>query len=189
MRWHWAFLSFPPLPPPLLLSLSLSPSDSIYVVGRQHALLAGTLHAAVHPALVNLVHVHDHVPVHEGHLVIVGGGVVVNGPVPFLRRRASVRRLIQRLQHTSWPVDTLLLWDRRLEALPRYWEERQQQPGALVQEQDHSGSSGNWQVADNQLEKEQMSIRNFSSSEISMGKKKKKSSNAKHFGLFLWVNS
>lgn len=90
MRWHWAFLSFPPLPPP---PLSLPPSDGVHVVGRQHALLAGTLHAAIHPALVNLVHVYDHVPVHEGHLVVVGGGVVVNGPVLFLGKRAWVRRL------------------------------------------------------------------------------------------------
>lgn len=93
------FSFFPSLlfhhPPPL--SLSLARSDGIHVVGRQHALLAGTLHAAIHPALVNLVHVYDHVPVHEGHLVIVGGGVVVNGSVPFLRMRASVRRLIEHL--------------------------------------------------------------------------------------------
>ena len=87
MRWHWAFLSFFPS----TSTFHLSPSDGIHVVGRQHALLAGALHAAIHPALVNLVHVYDHVPVHEGHLVIVGSGVVVNGPVPFLRRRASVR--------------------------------------------------------------------------------------------------
>lgn len=95
MRWHWAFLSFPPPPFPLF-SLSLSLSDGIHVISRQHALLAGTLHAAIHPALVNLVHIHNHVPVHEGHLVVVGGGVVVHGPAPFLRTaRAWVRQLIK----------------------------------------------------------------------------------------------
>lgn len=90
-------------------SFSLSPSDGIHVVSRQHALLAGALHAAIHPALVDLVHVYDHVPVHEGHLVIVGGGVVVNGPVPFLRTRALVRRLIEYLLPLSTRTDTFLL--------------------------------------------------------------------------------
>lgn len=117
LRWDGTglfFLSLPPLPPPPPLSLSLARSDGIHVVGRQHALLAGTLHAAIHPALVNLVHVYDHVPVHEGHLVIVGGGVVVNGSVPFLRMRASVRRLIEHLLPLSWPIDMFLLLYRRL---------------------------------------------------------------------------
>lgn len=143
----------PPSPPP-------PPSDGIHVVGRQHALLAGTLHAAIHPALVNLVHVYDHVPVHEGHLVIVGGRVVVNGPVAFLRGthlwdvwgNICCRRL-----RTSWSTGVFLLLYRRFkEVLPHCWEERQQQPAALVREQDHSGSSGSWQVADNQLERERI---------------------------------
>lgn len=43
--------------------------------------------------------------------------------------------------------------------LPRCRGERRRWPGTLVQEQDHSGSSGNWQVADNQLEREHRSIR------------------------------
>jgi len=99
MRWHWTFpfllsLPFstssffsPSLPPPPL-------SDGLHVVGRQHALVAGALHAAVHPALVDLLHVYDHISVHEGHLVLIGGGVVVHGPVPLLwtttRRSATV---------------------------------------------------------------------------------------------------
>lgn len=45
-------------------------------------MLAGALNAAIHPALVDLLHVYDHIPVNEGHLVVVRGSVVVHGPVP-----------------------------------------------------------------------------------------------------------
>lgn len=87
MALGFSFPSFPPFLY-LLLFLSLvffpSHSDGLHVVGRQHALLASALHAAVHPALVDLLHVYDHIPVHEGHLVLVGGRVVIHCPVPLL---------------------------------------------------------------------------------------------------------
>lgn len=60
--------------------------DRFYVVGGQHAGLAGALHGAVHPALVNGLHVHNDVAVLEGHLIGVGGGVVVDGAYGFLHR-------------------------------------------------------------------------------------------------------
>ena len=60
--------------------------DSFHVVGGQHAGLAGALHGAVHPALVDGLHVHDHVAVLEGNLVVVGRPVVVNGTHGFLQR-------------------------------------------------------------------------------------------------------
>lgn len=53
------------------------------------------------------------------------------------------------------------MWEGE-EDLPRWREERRRWPGTLVQEQDHSGSSGNWQEADKQLERERMSIRGLS---------------------------
>lgn len=89
MALGFSFPSFPPfLYLLLLLFLSLfffpSRSDGLHVVGGQHAPLAGALHAAVHPALVDLLHVYDHIPVHEGHLVFIGGRVVIHGPVSLL---------------------------------------------------------------------------------------------------------
>lgn len=63
----------------------LSHSDGLHVVGRQHALLASAGNAAIHPAFVDLLHVHNLVSVHEGHLIIVSSGVVIDGPVALLR--------------------------------------------------------------------------------------------------------
>lgn len=57
-------------------------SDGLHVVGRQHARVPGALHRAVHPAVIDLLHVHDGVPVLEGHLILVGSAVVVHGAVP-----------------------------------------------------------------------------------------------------------
>lgn len=90
MALGFSFLSFFPSlslpPPPFFPSLFFFPShsDGLHVIGGQHALLAGALHAAVHPALVDPLHVYDHIPVHEGHLVLIGGSVVVHCPVPLL---------------------------------------------------------------------------------------------------------
>lgn len=103
---------------PLFLPL---PSDGVHVVGGQHALLAGALHAAVHPALVDLVHVHDHVPVHEGHLVVVGSGVVVDGPVPLLGTRASVRRLSRCLLGSAVKKETYPTAGRRGSSSLAHW--------------------------------------------------------------------
>ena len=57
-------------------------SDGLYVVGRQHPRVAGALHGPVHPAVVDLLHVDNGVPVLEGDLVLVGGTVVIHGAVP-----------------------------------------------------------------------------------------------------------
>lgn len=89
-----SFLSFPPFLSLLfLLSLSLfffpSHSDGLQVVGGQHAMLAGALHTAEHPALIDPLHVYDHIPVQEGHLVVISRGVVIHCPVLLLRVTAS----------------------------------------------------------------------------------------------------
>lgn len=87
--------SFPTFPPflYLLLFLSLfffsSSSDGLHVVGRQHALLAGTLHAAIHPAFINLLHVYDHISVHKGNFILIGGRVVVYCPVSLLSAKKN----------------------------------------------------------------------------------------------------
>lgn len=60
-------------------------SDGLYVVGRQHPRVAGALHGPVHPAVVDLLHVDNGVPVLEGDLVLVGGTVVIHGAVPLLQ--------------------------------------------------------------------------------------------------------
>lgn len=91
MRWHWAFslrLSLPFSTTSSFFPVSLfffpTYSDGLHVVGRQHALLAGALHAAVHPTLVDLLHIYDHISVHEGHLVLISCSVVIHCPVPLL---------------------------------------------------------------------------------------------------------
>lgn len=83
--------SFPSFPPSLsffisspLLDFLPDHSDGLHIVGGQHALLAGALHAAVHPAFVDLLHVYDQVSVHERHLVVICGSVVVHCSVPLL---------------------------------------------------------------------------------------------------------
>lgn len=56
------------------------------VVGWQHAGLAGALHGAVHPPLVDGLHVNDDIAILEGHLVVVGCAVIVHGAHSFLQR-------------------------------------------------------------------------------------------------------
>lgn len=65
-------------------------SDGLHVVGRQHPRVAGALHGPVHPAVVNLLHVDDGVPILEGDLVLVCGAVVVDCAVPLLRGWGAV---------------------------------------------------------------------------------------------------
>lgn len=60
-------------------------SDGLHVVGRQHPRVASALHGPVHPAIVNLLHVHDGVPILEGDLVLVRGAVVIHSAVPLLQ--------------------------------------------------------------------------------------------------------
>lgn len=60
-------------------------SDGFHVVGRQHPRVAGALDGPVHPAIVDLLHVDDGVPILEGDLVLVGGTVVVHSTVPLLQ--------------------------------------------------------------------------------------------------------
>lgn len=91
-------LWFLALPPFLYLLFLFSPSlfspshsDGLHVVGGQHALLAGAGHAAVHPALVDPLHVHNLVAVHEGHLIVVSGSVVIDRPVPLLWETTTLR--------------------------------------------------------------------------------------------------
>lgn len=67
----------PPPPPPLVATL--------HVICGQHAGLAGPLHGAVHPALVDGLSVDDDVTVTEGDLVVVLRRVVVQRPIDALQ--------------------------------------------------------------------------------------------------------
>lgn len=53
-------------------------SDGLHVVGGEHAGVARTLHRAIHPSVVNLLHVDDGVAVLEGDLVFVSSVVIVD---------------------------------------------------------------------------------------------------------------
>ena len=59
---------------------------TLHVIGRQHAGLAGPLHGAVHPALVDGLSVDDDVAVPERDLVVVLSCVVIERPVNSLQR-------------------------------------------------------------------------------------------------------
>lgn len=63
--------------------------DRFNVVGGEHAGLASALHRAVHPALVDGLHVHDDVAVLEGHLIGVGSGIVIHGTHGFLQGQSQ----------------------------------------------------------------------------------------------------
>lgn len=56
-------------------------AQALDVVGGEHARASRPLHCAEHPALVDGLHAHDHVPIPEGHLVMVLRRVVIDGPV------------------------------------------------------------------------------------------------------------
>lgn len=93
MALGFSFPSFPPFHYFLLVLLfpAFFPahSDGLHIVGREHALLARALNAAVHPALVNLLHVLDHVPVHKRHFIVIGGRVVVHCSVYLLSTKTK----------------------------------------------------------------------------------------------------
>ena len=86
-------------------------SDGLHVVGWQHPCVTGALHGPVHPAVVNLLHVDDGVPILEGDLVLVGSTVVVHSTVPLLQGWGR-----------GWS-GCLPLWDPRAEGT-RSWETR-----------------------------------------------------------------
>lgn len=60
-------------------------SHGLHVVGWQHPRVTGALHGPVHPAVVDLLHVDNGVPILEGDLVLVGSTVVVHSTVPLLQ--------------------------------------------------------------------------------------------------------
>lgn len=81
---HWLQVRLtPPLPRPHLAPHPLV--AALHIVGGQHAGLAGALHSAVHPALVNRLGVYDDIAIPEGDLVMVLGRIVVQCPVDSLR--------------------------------------------------------------------------------------------------------
>lgn len=55
------------------------PSDGLHVVGWQHPRVARALHRAVHPTVVDLLHVDDGVTILEGDLVLIGRVVIIDG--------------------------------------------------------------------------------------------------------------
>lgn len=76
-----------PLPGVLFLTPSFLPPlvAALHVVRRQHAGLAGPLHSAVHPALVDGLSVDDDIAIPERDLVVVLSRVVVQRPVDALQ--------------------------------------------------------------------------------------------------------
>lgn len=86
--------------------------NCFHVVGGQHAGLAGALHGAVHPALVDGLHVDDDVAVFERHLVAVCRHVVIHGTHCFLRkakRRMFEKSLMLEFYIQNW--GTLFGWN------------------------------------------------------------------------------
>lgn len=59
-------------------------SDGLHVVGWQHPCVASALHGPIHPAIIDLLHIDDGVPILEGDLVLVSSTVVIHCAVPFL---------------------------------------------------------------------------------------------------------
>ncbi|KAG7231371.1 hypothetical protein INR49_012211, partial [Caranx melampygus] len=53
---------------------------TLHIVCWQHARLAGPLHGAIHPALIDGLSVNDDVAVPERHLVVVLSCVVIERP-------------------------------------------------------------------------------------------------------------
>ncbi len=69
-------VSLPSLPPLVA---------TFHIICRQHAGLAGSLHGAIHPALVDGLSVDDDVAVPERNLVMVLSCVVVQCPINTLK--------------------------------------------------------------------------------------------------------
>lgn len=76
-----------------LLSGSRFSVAALHVVGRQHPGLPGSLHSAVHPALIDGLSVDDDIAVPEGHLVVVLSCVVVERSVNALKHKWSLIEL------------------------------------------------------------------------------------------------
>lgn len=94
--------TFSPPPPPLSIlsprppppqKISVPLVATLHVICRQHARLAGPLHGAVHPALIDRLSVDDDITVTEGNLVVVLRRVVVQRPIDALqeKRQTDVR--------------------------------------------------------------------------------------------------
>lgn len=117
-------LSLPPPPFPLsLYSFPLSLSDGLHVVSRQHALLAGALHPAVHPAFIDLLHVYDHVPIQKGDLVLISSRVVIHGPVPLLwtQRKSVTNGEFTPENSCHSEKESLVQMTRRTSGSLRFW--------------------------------------------------------------------
>lgn len=60
-------------------------SNGLHVVGGEHPRVPRALHRAVHPPVVDLLHVDDGVAVLEGNFILIGRVVIVDGAETLLR--------------------------------------------------------------------------------------------------------
>jgi len=66
-------------------------SDGLHVVGGEHARVTRALHRAVHPPVVDLLHVDDGVAILEGDFVFISRVVVVDSAETLLRGERGQR--------------------------------------------------------------------------------------------------
>lgn len=101
-------------PPPQSSSSSSSPTQTsallvatLHIVCREHARLAGPLHGAVHPALIDGLSIDDDISVAEGNLVVVLRCVVVQRPVDALQEtgQPDIRE-----NNPDTPLAPLVVW-------------------------------------------------------------------------------
>lgn len=109
--------TFRPPPPPLLSILSPPPPPppqtsaplvaTLHIVCWEHARLAGPLHGAVHPALIDGLSIDDDITVAEGNLVVVLRCVVVQCPVDALQEtgQPDIRE-----HNPDTPLAPLVVW-------------------------------------------------------------------------------
>lgn len=88
-----------------LLAFRVAPkwsSYSLHIVGWKHACVTGPLNSAIHPAIINLLHIDDCVTVLEGDLILISRIVIIDCTEPFLKERGENGREVS--SRGSWRI-------------------------------------------------------------------------------------
>lgn len=108
-------------------------SYSLHIVGWKHAGVAGPFNSAVHPAIINLLHVDDGVTVLKGDLILICCIVVIDCSESFLKEsQEKGREVSAQRSWRIWKHGNTCTVSLNMAAVSGHCSHRNQQTGAAL---------------------------------------------------------